>query len=119
MVTIGMTGGIACGKSLAASMMAQEGFSVCEADTLAHGCLRSGQVCYREVIGAFGGGILDGEGEIDRQRLGERVFRDSEAMAVLNEIVHPRVRVAWREWAASESRGQNVVVVGGRYIGMA
>jgi dephospho-CoA kinase len=87
---IGIVGGVASGKSLAAAALAGQGAVMIDADRLAHEELARDEV--REaLIERFGDGILSAEGAVDRARLGARVFADAEALAFLNRLVHPAV----------------------------
>jgi dephospho-CoA kinase len=98
MVTVAVTGGIACGKSLVGSFMADNDVAVCEADNLAHEVMQPGTAVFEAIVGHFGNGILGRAGNIDRRVLGQRVFSDSEARKQLNAMVHPAVRSAWEAW---------------------
>jgi dephospho-CoA kinase len=98
MITIAVTGGIACGKSTVAGLMAADGLPVCDADELAHAVLEPGMAAHVGVVGHFGDGILDADGRIDRRKLGRIVFADGEQRAVLNRLVHPWVAEGWRQW---------------------
>lgn len=88
---MGLTGGIACGKSTVAALMREFGCRVLEADKLAHKLMEPGQPAYQEILQDFGEQILGVDGRIDRRVLGEIVFRDPNRRKRLNEIVHPRV----------------------------
>ncbi len=88
---IGLTGGIACGKSQVLSRLAKAGFHTLDLDRVAHEVMAPGGAAHEEVVAAFGPGILDPIGAIDRQALGALVFRDEGARHLLNRIVHPRV----------------------------
>lgn len=112
MICIAVTGGIACGKSLAASFMRKEGVAVCEADTVAHSLMEPGSDVYRLVIEAFGPSILAKDGSINRNVLGSRVFNCTEELAMLNSIVHPAVRQKVEQWlAAQEASGEKMAAV--------
>ena len=91
MLRVGLTGGIACGKSTVAAMMREHGCTVIEADKLAHELIEPGQPAYDDVIREFGGEILAANGQVDRARLAAVVFADPARLARLNSIVHPRV----------------------------
>jgi len=91
MLKLGLTGGIASGKSTVAAMLLGMGFAVLDADSLAHKIVEPGQAAYDELVKAFGPDVTSGEGRIDRARLGALVFADSEKLKRLNAIVHPRV----------------------------
>lgn len=112
MITIAVTGGIACGKSTAARFMAEDGVPVCDADELAHAALEPGTPVYRGVVGHFGSAILDPQGRIDRASLGRRVFADDGERATLNRLVHPYVIAGYRRWVRGmRPAGRTVVVV--------
>lgn len=88
----GLTGGTGSGKSEAARRFAQAGIPVLDADAIGHELLEStGPVC-DSVLHAFGDGILT-DGQIDREKLGAIVFGDAGRRAVLNQIVHPAIRM--------------------------
>ena len=92
MKVIGLTGGIGSGKSTVAGFLAELGAVVIDTDKVGHEVFKPDTPGWREVVAAFGDGILKTNGEIDRKKLGERVFADSEALARLNSIVHPLIR---------------------------
>lgn len=91
MQVIALTGGIGCGKSLAAQFFAELGALVIDADQLARAALDRGSSGFDEVVALFGDAILK-NGDIDRRALGEIVFKDRNAKAALEAIVHPWVR---------------------------
>ena len=91
MLRIGLTGGLASGKSFVGETLANLGCFVIQADELGHQVLSPGGEAYAAVIEEFGRDILSGEGEIDRGRLAERVFGLPDRLARLNELVHPPV----------------------------
>jgi dephospho-CoA kinase len=109
MLKVGLTGGIACGKSAVAAMLREMGFSVLDADPLAHRLMEPGQPAYAEVLKEFGRGVCDAHGRIDRTRLAALVFSDPEALERLNEMIHPRVieliERQFAEWARTQPRG--------------
>lgn len=109
MLRVGLTGGIACGKSTVAAMLREMGFRVLDADLLAHQLIEPGQPAYEEVLREFGREICDAQGRIDRARLGAIVFAEPAKLAKLNRIVHPRVLEAsdgqFAEWAKTEPHG--------------
>jgi dephospho-CoA kinase len=90
MLRLGLTGGIASGKSAVAAMLRELGFSVLDADSLAHKLIEPGQPAYDEVLREFGPSIA-GAGRIDRAKLSAIVFADRAKLDRLNAIVHPRV----------------------------
>lgn len=92
MLRLGLTGGIASGKSAVAGMLRELGFTVLDADSLAHTLIEPGKPAYEEVVRTFGPSILDGNRRIDRSKLGAVVFADPAKLHALNAIVHPRVK---------------------------
>ena len=91
MLRLGLTGGIASGKSAVAAMLRELGFSVLDADSLAHKLIEPGQPAYEEVLREFGPAIKDAEGRVHRAKLGALVFANRDKLDRLNAIVHPRV----------------------------
>lgn len=91
MLRLGLTGGIASGKSAVTAMLREMGFAVLDADSLAHKLIEPGQPAYEEVLQEFGTSITDPSGHIDRAKLGAIVFADRAKLDRLNAIVHPRV----------------------------
>jgi dephospho-CoA kinase len=108
MRVIGLTGGIGCGKSLAAQYFAELGALVIDADQLARAAIERGSDGFDEVVAIFGDGILK-DGNIDRRALGELVFKDPSAKAQLENIIHPFVRREFEEAVAS-LRGDQILV---------
>lgn len=88
---VGLTGGIASGKSTVAQFLRQASMPVIDADQLGHMVLEPDTQTYRDVVEAFGAGVLDDEKRIDRQRLGAKVFDNKEARAKLEGITHPAI----------------------------
>lgn len=108
---IGLTGGIAAGKSVVARRLDQLGAAVVDHDALARSVVDVGTPGLAAVVEAFGGDVLTPLGQLDRQALGARVFSDASARARLNAIVHPLVRAAAHEAeAAAVGSGHRVVV---------
>jgi dephospho-CoA kinase len=91
MLRVGLTGGIATGKTTVVGMLRELGCQVIEADKVAHRMIEPGGPAYREVVHEFGRGILTPEELVDRAKLGAIVFADPRRLARLNEIVHPYV----------------------------
>jgi dephospho-CoA kinase len=92
MKVLGLTGGIGSGKSMVASMFAQLGADVIDADQLARDVVEPGQPALDEIATAFGRDILLPDGHLDRGKLGRIIFADSVARGTLNAITHPRIR---------------------------
>ncbi|MFC3418356.1 dephospho-CoA kinase [Salinicoccus hispanicus] len=89
---IGLTGGIASGKSTAADYIREKGYPVLDADVYARKSTAKDGPAYPGIVEHFGSGILEEDGEIDRRKLGAIVFNDSKEREVLNHLVHPEVR---------------------------
>lgn len=91
-LSVGLTGGIASGKSAVSARMEESGAVVIDADVLAREALAPGSSGLAEVVEAFGREVLAEDGSLDRPALGRIVFADEAARQRLNAIVHPRVR---------------------------
>jgi len=89
MKVIGLTGGIGSGKSTVSGFLAELGAVIIDVDRVWHEALKPDTELWRGVVAAFGNGIVKPSGEIDRKRLGEIVFANPEALARLNNIMHP------------------------------
>jgi dephospho-CoA kinase len=104
MLRVGLTGGIASGKSTVAKMLRQRDYPVLDADALAREFLEPGQDPYKEVVAYFGQRILTPGGAVDRQKLAAIVFSDEVERAKLNQILHPRIRDVVANWFAALER---------------
>lgn len=91
MLRVGLTGGLASGKSFVGAALERCGCFLIRADDLGHAVLAPGGEAYKPVLREFGADIMDPAGEIDRRTLARRVFADPEALARLNALVHPPV----------------------------
>lgn len=91
-IMVGLTGGIGSGKSTVAELLAERGAHVIDADRVAHEVYAPGTLGFERIVERFGDDIVGEDGAIDRARLGALVFRDKDALADLNGIVHPLVR---------------------------
>ena len=109
MLKVGLTGGIAAGKSEASRRLAERGAVIIDADVVAREVVAPGTRGLAEVTAAFGPGVLDAGGALDRGRLGEIVFADPGLLAKLNAIVHPLV--AERMLAIERAAPPDAVVV--------
>ena len=106
MLRLGITGGIASGKSVVSSLLRELQFHVLNADRLAHQLTEPGQPAYREVVQEFGPEILALDDHIDRAKLAAIVFADRAKLDRLNAIVHPRVQEAtFRQFAEWQRAG--------------
>jgi len=111
-LVIGLTGGIASGKSTVARMLAERGATVIDADVLGHDVYRPGTSVWQVLLEAFGSEIAGEDGVIDRRRLGAIVFGDQAAMQRLTGIVWPAIKGAMRKRLEhSGEAGDRVVVV--------
>lgn len=90
---IGLTGGIASGKSKMAERLADFGAHVIDCDKVAHDVYEPGQSCYKRIVEHFGNDILASDGRIDRSKLGPRVFGNPQELQLLNSIVWPELMV--------------------------
>jgi dephospho-CoA kinase len=91
MKVIGLTGGIGSGKSTVTQFLAELGAVIVDLDKVGHEALRKGSQAWEQVVSEFGKDILTAGGEIDRSKLGKIVFNNHEALAWLNQIVHPAI----------------------------
>jgi dephospho-CoA kinase len=98
MLRVGLTGGIASGKSTVERMLRDRDYLVFDADAIAHELLEPGQATYDAVVREFGDGILGAGGTIDRAKLGAIVFADPARRGCLNAILHPRIRDISEDW---------------------
>ena len=100
MLRVGLTGGVACGKSTVAKMFAELGANIVDADTIAHELYRPGHEVLQELVRHFGPEILKPDGELDRAKLATLVF-DGGRVEELNKIVHPAVIRQQDQWMRS------------------
>nr|WP_220186132.1 dephospho-CoA kinase [Brevibacillus halotolerans] len=107
---MGLTGGIASGKSTVAAMLRERGVTVIDADLIAREVVEVGKPAYNGIVKYFGTSVLDETGALNRAVLGEMIFSDREKRMVLNEIVHPEVRKEMRLQATlAQERGERLV----------
>ncbi len=104
MLRVGLTGGIASGKSTVASMLRDYEYPVLDADSIARELLEPGQDAYKEVVREFGESILARGGAVDRPKLGAIIFADAQKRARLNQILHPRIQEVVAQWFAALNR---------------
>ena len=109
---IGLTGGIGTGKSEVAKILQELGAEVISADQLGHEAYRPGTDTWGAVVAAFGAGILQTDGQVDRKKLASLVFSDPSALTRLNAIVHPGIRhLLQARLHAHQEQGTKVAVV--------
>ncbi|MED3994316.1 dephospho-CoA kinase [Peribacillus frigoritolerans] len=107
---IGITGGIASGKSTVSLYLQELGFTIVDADLASRAVVEPGEEAYHQVVKAFGEDILLTNGNIDRVKLGSIIFNDQEKRLLLNGIVHPAVRNWMRlKTEAALSSGEETV----------
>ena len=112
MIVVGLTGGIASGKSTAARHLATRGAVVIDADKLGHRAYERSRPAFGKVVAAFGEDVVGADGEIDRRALGGKVFGDPAALKRLTDIVWPQIlSMAKQEIAAAKDAGAAVVVL--------
>jgi dephospho-CoA kinase len=112
MLRVGLTGGIATGKTAVVGMLRELGCRVLEADKIAHQMIEPGGAAYDEVVREFGRDILTTESFVDRPKLGAIVFADPEKLSRLNAIVHPPVLAEQsRQLAAIEKSDPYAIAV--------
>jgi dephospho-CoA kinase len=111
LLKVGLTGGIASGKSVVAEMFAALGAKVIQADEIAHQLIQPGQAVYEEVVRHFGKGILNPDATVNRARLAEAAFGPPDAaesapsrIEELNQIIHPAVIKKQEEWMVEAGR---------------
>ena len=109
---IGLTGGIASGKSVVSQMLAEHGALIIDADKVGHEAYRRGSGCYEAVVEAFGADVVGPDGEIDRKVLGSKVFGDPAQRRRLEGIVWPWMKRTMDERLAKiRAEGTPVVVL--------
>ena len=107
MLKVGLTGGIAAGKSVVGEMFAAQGAHVIQADQISHQLMQPGHAVYQEVVHHFGAEILDPDGTVNRARLGELAFggpNRPSRIQELNQIVHPAVVRRQEKWMTEVGR---------------
>jgi dephospho-CoA kinase len=107
---VGLTGGIASGKSSVSAMLAEQGAEIVDADLIARQVVMPGERAWQKILDHFGRGVLTEDGQVDRKKLADLVFADQAKLTLLNEITHPDIfaRVAER---LEHNRDREVVVV--------
>ena len=96
MRVIGLTGGIATGKSTVSAMLRQLGAAVIDADQIAREVVEPGTAAFRDIAGRFPE-VIGPDGRLDRAQLADRIFASAEDRAALNAIVHPRIHRVFTE----------------------
>lgn len=111
-IVVGLTGGIASGKSTVSNMLKEMEITVIDADVESRLAVQNGEPAYKQIVLTFGEDILLPDGEIDRQKLGSIIFHDEQKRQILNQIVHPEVRRRMNEKKdAAIKRDEKLVVL--------
>jgi dephospho-CoA kinase len=105
MLKVGLTGGIASGKSVVAEMFAVLGAHVIQADHIVHQLMQPGESVYKAVVYHFGAGILNADATVNRGKLAEAAFGTEGKIQELNDIVHPAVLRKQEDWMEEIGRG--------------
>lgn len=109
---IGLTGGIASGKSTVSNLLRRKGFAIVDADIAARKVVEIGEDAYKQIVEAFGPEILQQDQNLDRKKLGTIVFHDEEKRLMLNQIVHPAVReYMQKEKETALKQGKETVIM--------
>ncbi|MEZ5190684.1 MAG: dephospho-CoA kinase [Schumannella sp.] len=112
MLLVGLTGGIASGKSVVAARMAEHGAVVVDADRLAREVVEPGTSALERIAEEFGPQVIAPDGTLDRAALGAQVFSDPQKLALLNSITHPAVRdLSHRRFAEAAEADPDAIVV--------
>jgi dephospho-CoA kinase len=109
LLRIGLTGGIASGKSIVTQRFAELGVPVIDADVVARRVVEPGQVGLEQVVRRFGPAVLDANGKLDRRALREMIFSDRASRQALDAILHPLIRAAMEQEAA-DAKGPYLVM---------
>jgi dephospho-CoA kinase len=108
---VGLTGGIASGKSTVAAMLERLGAEIIDADTIAREIVKPGEPAWREIVDTFGTQLLKPDQTLDRKKLRALVFSDPEARRQLEAIMHPKIRqVAQRRIQELTAAGASLIV---------
>ena len=108
---IGLTGGIASGKSTVADMFAELGVPVIDTDAIARDVVQPGQPALEEIRSEFGAGVIDADGRLDRAVMRKIVFADDDARRALESVLHPRIREATVRQAEIAGGAYQLIVV--------
>jgi len=111
MFRVGLTGGIASGKTAVANLFATHGVPVIDTDIIAREVVEPGQPALATVVDAFGTGVLAADGRLDRPRLRERIFGDAEARRRLEAILHPAIRAEMERQSRAAGGPYQVLVI--------
>lgn len=108
---VGLTGGIATGKSLVAGELKRLGAHIIDADMIAREVVEPGKPAYCDIVKEFGPGVVKADGTLDRKAIADIVFGDKAALDKLNSVTHPRIRERIHKEAKRLSTGRDALVV--------
>lgn len=111
MLKVGLTGGIASGKTYVTNVLRELGCEVTDADQIARAVVEPGQPAYNDIVKEFGPENLQADGTIDRAKLSAIIFTDADKRARMNAIVHPRVHEAQSRWIEDIARQNPSAIV--------
>lgn len=112
MIVIGLTGGIASGKSTVSNLLKEAGAFIVDTDKIAHDIVNPGESAWQEITRLFGTAILRPDGTIDRRALGDIVFKNDDERLKLEAITHPRIKAeALAQAAGAEAAGYQIIVL--------
>ncbi len=111
MLLVGLTGGIGAGKSTVATLLAEHGAVVIDADSIVRELQQPGTDVFHAIVDRFGTHVVAADGGLDRERLADIVFRNDDARSALNAIVHPAVYAVMSERIAAVKDADKVVVL--------
>jgi dephospho-CoA kinase len=111
MYRIGLTGGIASGKSTVADMFAERGATIIDTDVVARDLVQPGTPALQEIRGRFGEEVIDEDGSLNRAALRKRVFEDDASRSALEQILHPRIREETLRLSAAANGDYQLIVV--------
>tara|TARA_A100001037_G_C15154215_1_gene642696 strand:- start:5761 stop:6378 length:618 start_codon:yes stop_codon:yes gene_type:complete len=112
-ISVGLTGGIASGKSTVADILRIKGIPVLDADQISRDLVSSGSETLSEIVNEFSDSVLDKSGNLDRGKLGEIIFSNTEQREKLNNIMHPKIQEEQKKWLqkiCSEGKSKIAVV---------
>lgn len=111
-LVVGLTGGIASGKSTVSNMLKEMNITVIDADVESRLAVQCGEPAYTQIVSSFGPKILLPNGEIDRQKLGSIIFHNEQKRRLLNQIVHPEVRRRMNlKKDAAVTKGEKLIIL--------
>lgn len=111
MLKVGLTGGIACGKTYVTNLLRDLGCEVIDADQVARAVVEPGQPAYDDIVKEFGAENLQADGTIDRAKLSAVIFADATQRTKMNAIVHPRIHEAQSRWMADVAERNPTAIV--------